>query len=954
MPLMSRTLGQSFLLLAALFSSGACASAGGLRAISIRNHVGQGDNVLILGFSVSGDSARPVLLRAIGPTLGLSPFNVSGVLPDPRVQVFTGAGGPILDNDDWGGGVALASVFAQTGSFALPAGSRDAAVFSSYSPGGYTCVSSSQVVGQEGEALLELYDAGGSGAGSAIANLSVRGTLKAGGTFITGFAVSGDSPRKMLVRAIGPSLAQFGVGSALPDPRITLYRDQTPLASNEDWSVGQDAAKLAATAQRVGSFALLEGTRDAALLLTLSPGNYTAHITSADPSRSGVVLAEVYDAEEQPLVTPDAGAPTVRVTAGADCFEGGASSFVVRRSGGDGRALQVQVSLGGTAQAGADFESPPLLVSLPAGVVSATLPIKTLGDGLAESTESIECTVVATDSYRVSTDNAFAAVLVRDATLRATGWQAEYFSNAKLEGTPVLRRIDADLDFDWVNGSPAPEVPVDKFSARWTGSLWVETSGEYTFVAQADDYVWLWIDGQPVISRPKYDWQPTSATVSLAGGAWHSVRVDYGESGGKAQMRLGWYGPGMTMRAVGGNDLVRPDLLAASVSGPWEVRGVVGAPFQLALASVGAVGELRVEGLPVGLALDRSTGRVTGFLTEAGVREFTVTASNTTGSGTTRVRIEAMATDRQATSERWNSVAGAVPEIPIGAPTERKVVTSLASAGGAPGPFVRRISGMITAPATGVYGFWVRGAGRTEFWLADSDEPGDRTLRCSATTAASWETQAGQKATPIALEAGKRYYFELRQAGASSGEDNAAVAWTPPWADVTKPLEIVPTYSLSNYTQLPAEDGRTVLVAALRPSRDVASPAYGTVSLALDESAGTALVSTRFSGLGSPVTAARLLLNAGTVQEVRLRNLGRSPESTGSWTLTPVDGKSVAELIALMKSGAVTARVETAFFPAGELEASLQTSQGSARAFWNPRTTRCKSGLWVKQKTWRS
>jgi hypothetical protein len=92
----------------------------------------------------------------VGPTLGEAPFGVPGVVPDPELRLFAGER-RIEANDNWGGGAALAAAFARVGAFALPAGSRDAALLATLPPGAYTAQVSG-VGGTTGVALVEVYE----------------------------------------------------------------------------------------------------------------------------------------------------------------------------------------------------------------------------------------------------------------------------------------------------------------------------------------------------------------------------------------------------------------------------------------------------------------------------------------------------------------------------------------------------------------------------------------------------------------------------------------------------------------------------------------------------------------------------------------------------------------------------------------------------------------------------
>ena len=117
-------------------------------------------------------------------------------------------------------------------------------------------------------------------------------------------------------------------------------------------------------------------------------------------------------------------------------------------------------------------------------------------------------------------------------------WQAEYYANSNLTGSPILSRSDAALDFDWGWGSPSPTMPSDYFSARWTGTFSF-VAGRYTFATYSDDGVRLYVDGQIAINS----WQPMrgyrSTTVDLAAGS-HTLMVEYFERTGRGHVRLSW------------------------------------------------------------------------------------------------------------------------------------------------------------------------------------------------------------------------------------------------------------------------------------------------------------------------------------------------------------------------------------------------------------------------------
>ncbi len=135
---------------------------------------------------------------------------------------------------------------------------------------------------------------------SRIANFSARAMSGLGDqTLIMGFAVSGDN-KTLLVRGIGPTLASFGISNALADPVLTLFNANGAIATNDDWQIdnsGQAQGPLmAATAARVGEFALPNGSKDSALLITVNKGDHTTGLLRPNGAM-GIALAEIYDTD---------------------------------------------------------------------------------------------------------------------------------------------------------------------------------------------------------------------------------------------------------------------------------------------------------------------------------------------------------------------------------------------------------------------------------------------------------------------------------------------------------------------------------------------------------------------------------------------------------------------------------------------------------------------------------
>jgi hypothetical protein len=241
----------------------------------------------ITGFVLSGSGSKTMLIRAVGPTL--TNFGVSGALADPRLTLNNGVAN-IATNDNWLNGDAAAMTAA--GAFALLPSSKDAALLTTLTASGNTAPVSAPE-GASGVVLLEVYDAS-SATTPSLVNASARAYVGTGeNVLIPGFVIGGSGTLRVLIRAVGPTLANFNVAGALADPTITLYRDKIVLATNDNWSSAANASAIASTATAVGAFTLSAGSKDAAVLTTLTPGSYTA-VVSGVGATTGTALVELY------------------------------------------------------------------------------------------------------------------------------------------------------------------------------------------------------------------------------------------------------------------------------------------------------------------------------------------------------------------------------------------------------------------------------------------------------------------------------------------------------------------------------------------------------------------------------------------------------------------------------------------------------------------------------------
>ncbi len=269
------------------------------------------------GVSTLGTSPLPLLVRAIGP--GLAPFGVAATASSTQLSIYQGSALAAQTNIVTAPAVAVA-----TYDWAFPAaaprlssGVSDAALTGAPTANSMTAICSTPL--GTGNALVEFYDSdsGACATSNRMVNLSARLEVNASTGMVLGFVVSGEGEIRLLLRGVGPTLAQYGVSSPLADPTIDLYSGATRIASNDDWQSGSvsNTLELEDGARSAGAFAL-QSDKDAALIVTLKAGAYTLAVHGNVPTGTpapanasvGTMLAEVY--ELSPAGTFDAARST--------------------------------------------------------------------------------------------------------------------------------------------------------------------------------------------------------------------------------------------------------------------------------------------------------------------------------------------------------------------------------------------------------------------------------------------------------------------------------------------------------------------------------------------------------------------------------------------------------------------------------------------------------------------
>ena len=253
--------------------------------ISTRASAGTGQNVLIGGFILGeGDGPKRVIVRAIGPSLAAA--GVAAVLADPSLQLVDSTGQVLATNDDWMPGTQAQEIIETT---LAPSDPKESAIIASLGPGAYTATVNG-AKGTQKIALVEVFDLDAA-TPSQLMNISTRGNVATGeGVMIAGTIIGGTGVETLVLRGLGPSIAAGSppISDPLPNPMLVLVDGQgTTLFTNNDWQDTQ-------AADIIDTGLAPTDTREAAIFITLAPGNYTTLLFDAEGA-TGVGLLEIYN-----------------------------------------------------------------------------------------------------------------------------------------------------------------------------------------------------------------------------------------------------------------------------------------------------------------------------------------------------------------------------------------------------------------------------------------------------------------------------------------------------------------------------------------------------------------------------------------------------------------------------------------------------------------------------------
>jgi hypothetical protein len=258
-------------------------ATGPLQNISTRADVLTGGQVLIGGFVLSGTGTKQVLVRGLGPTL--TDAGVTGALADPTLELHhqdnQGHDSIVATNDNW---KTQQAAIQATGK--APAHDSEAAILQNLAPGNYTAILGGKN-STSGIGLVEVYDQSAASTAQ-LRNISSRGYVGTNSSVMIGGFISAVADTRVIVRALGPTLTQFGITGALADPVLQLFdANGNAIASNDNWQQSSQAAQIQSS-----GFAP-PNALEPAIISTRPLGNTTAIVTGKNET-TGVALLEVY------------------------------------------------------------------------------------------------------------------------------------------------------------------------------------------------------------------------------------------------------------------------------------------------------------------------------------------------------------------------------------------------------------------------------------------------------------------------------------------------------------------------------------------------------------------------------------------------------------------------------------------------------------------------------------
>jgi uncharacterized protein (DUF1800 family) len=635
-------------------------------------------------------------------------------------------------------------------------------------------------------------------------------------------------------------------------------------------------------------------------------------------------------------------------------------TFAVVRSGGLG-PITITYAVAGTATPGSDFAALSGSVTLGLADNSTAIVITPLSDDRLESPETVLLTISSSGAYTVQ-GTPLAAVLIGDVTAinpaNVGGLAAQYYNETSTTLSDTnppdwtamkLSRVDSTVNFDYaVAPWPGSGVNPTYFASRWSGEVLPQYSQIYTFFLRTNKGGRIWVDGELLVDNwPRANYSVVSTehggTISLVGGVRYSIYIEHFEStGNNAQAVLSWQSQNQVKQVIPQSRLFANT--PPQITSPTEITLLRGSgPYTYQIAASGLPSSYGAANLPNGppaWTINPASGQITGTPSQAGIWQIPITATNPHGSGSAILTLTVVETGGGITREVWNGTFNSVADLPIDTqPATRGVVSSLEVAQSEFDTFGSRLRGFITAPVSGAYQFWLTADDQAELWISD-DEEVVNLLKRAATTAATgyraWTHPSAGKSPLLWLEAGKRYYVEVRHVEAS-GTDHVSVGWFKPGdpGQASAPTEVVPGYALSPWSPPSGttENG-TLYLANLTPQGTAVSNGYGLSTLRLSADESTAYVSASYGNLTTPFSGMhvhddRLPNGANIVFDPDEPGVQTLPDGSWAWPIVGVAGLSAQQIALGIKNGNTYFNVHSLRHPGGEIKGFYRVQDGS-------------------------
>ncbi|MEO6742189.1 MAG: DUF1800 family protein [Chthoniobacteraceae bacterium] len=446
--------------------------------------------------------------------------------------------------------------------------------------------------------------------------------------------------------------------------------------------------------------------------------------------------------------------------------------------------------------------------------------------------------------------------------------------------------------------------------------------------------------------------------IPMLAGVRYDIQLDFFENTGYSRSQLFWYSPSQPKQIIPAERLYPSNgpLAPAAHITSTDATALVGGAFSLALSGSNGAG-VTLSGTPGWLNFTGGVLSGTPPAGAAGDYQILVTTANAAGTSTSVVNLHVAANSGTVVREYWNGTYASVANIPVGTtPVGSGDLTSLEGPTDFGDSYGARIRGYITAPTTGNYYFWIAGSNAAELWISNDDEPINAFKRAwitsGSTTPRTWNiggTETAQKSSWLALEQGRKYYFEiLHKADVGSG-DNVAVGWAKPGEALTTPSEVVPGYALSTYTPpAPGSTPGTLYVATMLSQSSAATNGVGNSTLRLSADETYATMTRTYSGLSGAITSEHIhvdpYLNHASAIVFDIDQPGAAqtnsggglqPDGSYKWIILPIGDLSAADIVEIIKEGKAYINLHTALYPNGEIRGNYTLAIGS-RTFTPP------------------